>query len=59
MVGGGDSASEYCQYLVQRGNRVTLSYRRAEFVRMNDINAGYMTRCEAYLDSKGILRCYQ
>ena len=22
-------------------------------------DAGYMTRCEAYLDSKGILQCYQ
>jgi predicted CoA-substrate-specific enzyme activase len=22
-------------------------------------DAGYMTRCEAYLDSKGVLRCYQ
>jgi len=21
-------------------------------------DAGYLTRCEAYLDSKGILRCY-
>jgi thioredoxin reductase (NADPH) len=38
VVGGGDSASEYSQYLVQRGNRVTLSYRRTEFVRMNEIN---------------------
>jgi thioredoxin reductase (NADPH) len=38
VVGGGDSASEYCQYLVQKGNRVTLSYRRKEFSRMNDIN---------------------
>ncbi|HTO93157.1 MAG TPA: NAD(P)-binding domain-containing protein [Bacteroidota bacterium] len=38
VVGGGDSASEYCQYLVQKGNRVTLSYRRGEFSRMNDIN---------------------
>jgi thioredoxin reductase (NADPH) len=38
VVGGGDSASEYVQYLVQRGNRVTLSYRRTEFTRMNDIN---------------------
>lgn len=38
IVGGGDSASEYCQYLAQRGNRVTLSYRRKEFTRMNDIN---------------------
>jgi thioredoxin reductase (NADPH) len=38
VVGGGDSASEYVQFLVQRGNRVTLSYRRKEFTRMNDIN---------------------
>jgi thioredoxin reductase (NADPH) len=38
VVGGGDSSSEYCQYLVQKGNRVTLSYRRREFSRMNDIN---------------------
>jgi thioredoxin reductase (NADPH) len=38
VVGGGDSSSEYCQYLVQKGNRVTLSYRRREFTRMNDIN---------------------
>jgi thioredoxin reductase (NADPH) len=38
VVGGGDSASEYCQYLVQNGNEVTLSYRRDEFTRMNNIN---------------------
>ena len=38
VVGGGDSASEYCQYLVQKGNQVTLSYRGSEFSRMNDIN---------------------
>ncbi len=38
VVGGGDSASEYAQFLAQRGNRVTLSYRRTEFTRMNDIN---------------------
>ncbi len=38
VVGGGDSASEYCQYLVQKGNRITLSYRRVDFSRMNDIN---------------------
>lgn len=38
VVGGGDSASEYCQYLIQRGNLVTLSYRKREFARMNDIN---------------------
>ncbi len=38
VVGGGDSASEYCQFLVQQGNRVVLSYRGPEFTRMNDIN---------------------
>lgn len=38
VVGGGDSASEYCQYLVQQGNRVTLSYRQTEFTRLNRIN---------------------
>lgn len=38
VVGGGDSASEYCQYLESLGNRVTLSYRRADFERMNDLN---------------------
>jgi len=38
VVGGGDSASEYCQYLVQNGNDVTLSYRRSTFNRMNEIN---------------------
>lgn len=38
VVGGGDSASEYCQYLAQQGNQVTLSYRRTELTRMNHIN---------------------
>ncbi len=38
VVGGGDSASEYAQYLEQRGNEVFLSYRRDQFSRMNDIN---------------------
>ncbi len=38
VVGGGDSASEYVQYLVQHGNSVTLSYRRSDFSRMNEIN---------------------
>jgi len=38
IVGGGDTASEYCQYLVERGNRVSLSYRGAEFSRLNSIN---------------------
>jgi thioredoxin reductase (NADPH) len=38
VVGGGDSASEYCQFFVSTGNRVTLTYRRKEFSRMNRIN---------------------
>ena len=38
VVGGGDTASEYCQFLVQQNNRVTLSYRRQEFARLNPVN---------------------
>jgi len=38
VVGGGDSASEYVQYLRQCDNRVTLSYRRATFDRMTHLN---------------------
>jgi thioredoxin reductase (NADPH) len=38
VVGGGDSASEYVQYLHEIGNQVTLSYRRDQLTRMNDIN---------------------
>lgn len=38
VVGGGDSASEYAQYLFQEGKKVLFSYRREEFSRMNEIN---------------------
>ncbi len=38
VVGGGDSASEYAQYLNQEGNKVSFSYRKSEFSRMNEIN---------------------
>ena len=38
VVGGGDTAAEYCQYLVQQGNRVSLSYRQSEFTRLNRVN---------------------
>ncbi len=38
VIGGGDSASEYCQFLSENNNNVTLSYRRGEFIRMNEIN---------------------
>ncbi|MEO8188726.1 MAG: NAD(P)-binding domain-containing protein [Acidobacteriota bacterium] len=38
VVGGGDTATEYCQFLVQQGNRVVLSYRGATLSRPNPIN---------------------
>lgn len=38
VVGGGDTAAEYVQYLHAAGNRVTLSYRQQEFVRLSDPN---------------------
>jgi thioredoxin reductase (NADPH) len=39
VVGGGDSASEYAQYLSQEQNDVSLSYRRDTFSKMNIINS--------------------
>jgi thioredoxin reductase (NADPH) len=38
VVGGGDSASEFTQFLIEMGNVVTLSYRRQEFSKMNSFN---------------------
>ncbi len=38
VVGGGDTACEYCQFLVQEGNRVTLSYRGTELTRPAPVN---------------------
>jgi thioredoxin reductase (NADPH) len=38
VVGGGDTAAEYVQYLHPQGNRVTLSYRKADFTRLNQQN---------------------
>ena len=38
VVGGGDTATEYCQFLVQESNRVTLSYRGETLTRPNPIN---------------------
>ncbi|HEX7529337.1 MAG TPA: NAD(P)-binding domain-containing protein, partial [Thermoanaerobaculia bacterium] len=46
VVGGGDSASEYAQYLVQEGCRVVLSYRGPSFERMNDINRASLEALE-------------
>jgi len=43
VVGGGDSASEYCQFLVEENDDVFLSYRKENFSRMNDINQQSIT----------------
>ena len=47
VVGGGDSASEYCQFLSQLGNHVTISYRKPQFSRMNAINLESITTLSA------------
>lgn len=47
VVGGGDTAAEYCQYLVQQGNRATLSYRQTEFSRLNQVNHESLSALEA------------
>jgi thioredoxin reductase (NADPH) len=39
VVGGGDSAAEYCKILIERGHDVYLSYRGDEFNRMIEQNA--------------------
>src|SRR6201988_5448739 len=38
VIGGGDTAAEYVQYLRPQDNRVTLSYRKADFTRLNQQN---------------------
>lgn len=38
VVGGGDTAAEYVQYLRPQNNRITLSYRKADFTRLNQPN---------------------
>jgi thioredoxin reductase (NADPH) len=38
VVGGGDTAAEYVQYLQRQLNRVTLSYRQAQFSRLSKQN---------------------
>jgi thioredoxin reductase (NADPH) len=38
VVGGGDTAAEYVQYLSKQANHVTLSYRKADFTRLNQQN---------------------
>src|SRR6185503_20134361 len=38
VVGGGDTAAEYVQYLRQQDNQITLSYRKADLTRLNQQN---------------------
>jgi thioredoxin reductase len=46
LVGGGDSAIEAAMGLAhQKGNSVTLSYRRGEFSRIKDRNTKRMEEC--------------
>lgn len=42
VVGGGDSASEYVQYLVKAGCTVSISSREADFSYMNDDNRAWI-----------------
>jgi thioredoxin reductase (NADPH) len=47
VVGGGDTAAEYVQYLRQQDNRITLSYRKADFNRLNQQNHNALLAMEA------------
>jgi thioredoxin reductase (NADPH) len=46
VVGGGDTAAEYVEYLGKQGNRVTLSYRGSEFKRLNEQNGATLLEME-------------
>lgn len=46
VVGGGDTAAEYVQYLHRAGNRTTLSYRQAEFNRLSAQNLDFLMAME-------------
>jgi len=48
VVGGGDTAAEYAEYLRKQGNRVTLSYRGTEFKRLNEQNHATLLRMEQH-----------
>jgi predicted nucleotide-binding protein (sugar kinase/HSP70/actin superfamily) len=50
---GPDSFLKHFLHLAAAGPYLTLQFDG------HGNDAGYMTRCEAYLDSKGLLRCYQ
>ena len=46
VVGGGDTAAEYVQYLHRQGNRVALSYRKADFTRLSQQNLNALRAME-------------
>ncbi len=46
VVGGGDSAAEYVQHLLLKGNAVELSCREKQFVYMNEKNRNKITTLE-------------
>jgi thioredoxin reductase (NADPH) len=46
VVGGGDSAAEYVENLFKKNNRITLSYRKAEFTRLNERNGAMLLAME-------------
>jgi thioredoxin reductase (NADPH) len=47
VVGGGDTAAEFVQYLRRQDNRITLSYRKADFTRLNQQNHDALLAMEA------------
>lgn len=47
VVGGGDTSAEYCQYLLQDGNQVTMAYRGSAFNRIMDSNLTAIQKLEA------------
>ncbi|HYY58397.1 MAG TPA: NAD(P)-binding domain-containing protein [Pyrinomonadaceae bacterium] len=46
VVGGGDTAAEYVEYLRKDSNRVTLSYRGTEFIRPTEQNRALLLGME-------------
>jgi thioredoxin reductase (NADPH) len=46
VVGGGDAAAEYVEFLHRQRNRTTLSYRGSEFTRLNERNHSMLLAME-------------
>jgi thioredoxin reductase/Fe-S-cluster-containing hydrogenase component 2 len=56
VIGGGDSATEAASALAAAGARVTLSYRRSEFVRPKPENVERVYSLASYTNGAGTLR---